>query len=334
MCKLSEYAKIFSFIYIALIFLLPILYIMYKSKKHKKNEKYMLKAFILFIALFLVKFILNLDVGAFDCGRCYINNNCSVVNSDEKKEEKKDNKTNSTTEKTTKTVKTTTSTTTVPGQKIYPKLKVDSTDKKSVGKSSKGFDIELIDGSYYIDGYLIANKTYKLADGFVPSDTYSNAVGITSTCNTCINNTAYSAWKDLKAEADKLGLNIWIQSGYRPYSVQVSVYNRYVNRDGKQEADTYSSRPGHSEHQTGLSFDLNSITDAFTNTKEGKWINDNCYKYGFVIRFPKDKDEYTGYMYESWHLRYVGTDLATKLYNDGDWISMEEYFGVTSKYED
>ena len=70
------------------------------------------------------------------------------------------------------------------------------------------------------------------------------------------------------------------------------------------------------------------------HTREGKWVNNNCYKYGFCIRFPKGKDAYTGYQYESWHLRYVGKDLAEKLYNNGNWISLEEYFGITSEYPD
>ena len=130
-----------------------------------------------------------------------------------------------------------------------------------------------------------------------------------------------------------MGLNIWIQSGYRPESVQEKLYNNYVARDGKVAADTYSSRPGHSEHQTGLCFDLNSITDAFANTQEGKWVNENAYRYGFIIRFPKGKENETGYKYESWHLRYVGTDLSYKLYNNGNWISLEDYFGVTSEYD-
>lgn len=102
--------------------------------------------------------------------------------------------------------------------------------------------------------------------------------------------------------------------------------------DGKEAADTYSSRPGHSEHQTGLSFDLNTITNSFINTPECKWVNDNCYKFGYIIRFPKNKEKETGYMYEPWHLRYVGTDLAFKLYNNGDWLSLEDYFGITSTY--
>ena len=113
---------------------------------------------------------------------------------------------------------------------------------------------------------------------------------------------------------------------------QKYLYNSYVSRDGKEEADTYSARPGHSEHQTGLAFDLNSIDISFADTDEGKWVVDNCYKYGFIIRYPEGKDNITGYIYEPWHLRYVGVDLATKLYNQGDWITLEEYYGIDSKY--
>lgn len=218
-------------------------------------------------------------------------------------------------------------------QYSYPKLASPSGEKELIGTSSKGYSIYLIDGSVYIDDILIANKTYALKDGFVPSDTYKSAVGVNTQCATCINNTAYKAWLDMKADATALGLNIWIQSGYRPQSVQVKLYNNYVARDGKAAADTYSSRPGHSEHQTGLCFDLNSITDAFANTQEGRWVNDNAYRYGFIIRFPKGKEQETGYKYESWHLRYVGTDLSYKLYNNGNWISLEDYFGITSVYE-
>jgi D-alanyl-D-alanine dipeptidase len=216
----------------------------------------------------------------------------------------------------------------------YKKLEEPSGEKELVGTTTNGYNIYKINGSIYIDGILIANKTYALADNFVPENTYKSAVGVSSQCATCINKTAYSAWLDMKSDAASLGLNIWIQSGYRPYSTQVTLYNNYVARDGKDAADTYSSRPGHSEHQTGLSFDLNSISDAFANTKEGKWVNENAYLYGFIIRFPKGSEDKTGYKYESWHLRYVGTDLAKKLYNNGNWISLEEYFGITSTYSD
>ena len=172
----------------------------------------------------------------------------------------------------------------------------------------------------YVDGVLIVNKTYSLPSNYVPTNTYKDASGV-NYCSNCL-------------DAKALGLNIWIQSGYRSYSLQESLYNKYVNRDGKEAADTYSARPGHSEHQTGLAFDLNSISDDFQYTNEGIWINNNCYKYGFILRYPKGKEHITGYKYESWHLRYVGEELSTKLYNNGDWITLEEYFNLTSTYSD
>ena len=203
-------------------------------------------------------------------------------------------------------------------------------DSQSV--SSKGFSIRTINGITYVDGVLIANKTYSLPSDFIPQDPEVPVTSQRST--TSLDRTLMSAWRTMQADASSQGLNIYIASAYRSYSYQVNLYNSYVARDGKAAADTYSSRPGNSEHQTGLCFDLNSIDDSFGDTAEGRWVNDNCYKYGFCIRFPKGKDAYTGYQYESWHLRYVGKDLAEKLYNNGNWISLEEYFGITSEYPD
>ena len=203
-------------------------------------------------------------------------------------------------------------------------------DSQSV--SSKGFSIQTINGITYVDGVLIANKTYSLPSDFIPQDPEVPVTSQRST--TSLDRTLMSAWRTMQADASSQGLNIYIASAYRSYSYQVNLYNSNVARDGKAAADTYSSRPGNSEHQTGLCFDLNSIDDSFGDTAEGRWVNDNCYKYGFCIRFPKGKDAYTGYQYESWHLRYVGKDLAEKLYNNGAWISLEEYFGITSEYPD
>ena len=183
--------------------------------------------------------------------------------------------------------------------------------------TSKGFKGYTKNGMTYIDGILIANKTYPLPSTYKPG-------GLTSTTQ--------EAFDKMKAGAKKDGINLVIKSGYRSYATQKSTYNYYVSRDGVAKADTYSARPGHSEHQTGLAMDLNTINDTFHNTKEAKWLASNCYKYGFILRYPKGKTNETGYKYESWHFRYVGVDLATKLYNNGDWITLESYFGITSKY--
>lgn len=184
-------------------------------------------------------------------------------------------------------------------------------------KTSKGFKGKVIDGITYIDGILIANKSYSLPASYNPG-------GLTSEFN--------NAFNQMKDAASSDGLNIYVVSGFRSYNTQNNLYNNYVNRDGRDAADTYSARPGHSEHQSGLAADINMVDDSFEYTAEGKWLNDNAYKYGFVLRYPKGKTGETGYIYESWHYRYVGVDLAKKLYNGGNWISLEDYFGITSQY--
>ena len=186
-----------------------------------------------------------------------------------------------------------------------------------IGKTSKGYTIEKKDGLYYINGILVVNKTYNLPSTYNPG-------GLLAVFNTNFNK--------MKEDAKKEGLTLSVISGFRSYSYQNTIYNKYVKADGQAEADRYSARPGHSEHQTGLAADINKIDYNWGKTPEGKWLNDNCYKYGFILRYLEGKESITGYKYEPWHIRYVGVDLATKLYNDGDWITLEEYLGITSKY--
>lgn len=168
----------------------------------------------------------------------------------------------------------------------------------------------------YIDGILIANKTYALPSNYDPGT----------------DSTALAAFDEMQKAAYADGCNIYISSGYRSYARQVEIYNRYVAKDGQEYADTYSSRPGFSEHQTGLTFDLNSIDISFADTPEGKWVAENCHKYGFIVRYPKDKEDITGYTYEPWHIRYLGVEKATAVYESG--LCLEEYLGITSSYED
>jgi len=191
--------------------------------------------------------------------------------------------------------------------------------------TSKGFKGVIKDGITYIDGYLIVNKTYSLPSSY----------------GTSLTSTTKNAFNKMQAAAKLDGINIYIASGFRSYQTQNRLYNNYVARDGKAKADTYSARPGHSEHQSGLAFDICShdldgqnacINSNFDNTDQAKWLAQNAYKYGFILRYPKGKTNETGYKYESWHFRYVGTDLSTKLYNNGDWLTMEDYFGITSEY--
>ena len=202
-----------------------------------------------------------------------------------------------------------------------------------IGKSDKGYLITKYNDVYYVDNVLIVNKTYPLSSSYKPSNPYKEITKDYLYGGDYIEDFVMNEYLKMEEDAKSEGLSLKITSGYRSYSVQEELYDSYAKRDGKDAADTYSARPGYSEHQSGLCFDLNGTNRNFINTKEGKWLNDNCYKYGFILRFPEGKSDYTGYMYEGWHFRYVGIDLATILYNNGDWISLEEYYGITSKYE-
>ena len=183
-----------------------------------------------------------------------------------------------------------------------------------IGTTSNGYAIIRENGLTYINGVLIVNKTYSIPADYGPGD-------LTPECK--------AAFAKLQAAAAEEGLSIYLLSGYRSYETQTSLYNRYCARDGQAAADTYSARPGHSEHQTGLAIDVNSLSHTFADTKEGKWLAANAHLYGFIIRYSKDKQSVTGYAYEPWHIRYIGP-LAQAVYESG--LCLEEYFGITSVY--
>ena len=177
-------------------------------------------------------------------------------------------------------------------------------------------EIEVVDGLTYVNGILIANKSYSLPADYNPG----------------VLPEAQSAFDEMAAGAAKDGIKLYIASGFRSYEYQQGLYQRYVERDGAEMADTYSARPGHSEHQTGLAFDLNEISDAFAGTPEAEWLEDHAHEYGFIIRYPADKEDITGYNYEPWHVRYLGKETAEKVYESG--LCLEEYLGIDSVYAD
>ena len=185
----------------------------------------------------------------------------------------------------------------------------------SVSRSANGYEIKTVGGVTYVDGVLVANKTYRLPASYCPGY-------LTAECD--------RAYDSLKAAAAKAGYSLYISSGFRDYETQEAIYNRYVANDGKANADRYSARPGYSEHQTGLAIDLNGVSDSFGDTPTGKWVAAHCHEYGFILRYPKGKEAQTGYMYEPWHIRYVGKAVATKIAESG--LCLEEYYGITSEY--
>ncbi|MBQ2758231.1 MAG: M15 family metallopeptidase [Clostridia bacterium] len=184
-----------------------------------------------------------------------------------------------------------------------------------LGTSSKGYDIIEVNGLTYINGILVVNKTYSVPAGYNPG-------ALTAECK--------NAFREMQSAADELGLSLTVCSGFRSYETQKNLYNKYCEKDGKALADTYSARPGHSEHQTGLAIDVNSVKQSFKDTPEGKWLKENCHKYGFILRYPEDKQSVTGYSYEPWHIRYVGKTAAKDIYESG--LCLEEYLGIKSVY--
>ncbi len=139
---------------------------------------------------------------------------------------------------------------------------------------------------------------------------------------------ANDAYIDMASQAKEAGITLIVSSSYRSYEEQDEVYKDFYYSKGQTYADAYAARPGNSEHQTGLALDIftpnGTTTATFENTEAYTWLINNSYKYGFILRYPKDKTYITGYEYESWHYRYVGKDLATKIYNEG--ITFDEYY--------
>ncbi|HEM4128432.1 TPA: M15 family metallopeptidase [Streptococcus suis] len=171
-------------------------------------------------------------------------------------------------------------------------------------------------GAYYsVQGkygqVIIANKKHPLASTYAPGEDPQ----------------ALAAFRQLIADMQAQGFAISNNySGFRSYETQAGLYQSYVNQDGQAAADTYSARAGYSEHQTGLAFDL---LDSYGNLLEepvaSQWLADNAHHYGFIVRYLPGKEAITGYMAESWHVRYIGAE-ATDIYNSG--LTLEEYFGV------
>ena len=202
-----------------------------------------------------------------------------------------------------------------------------------IKKTSTNMNLTKYNGAYYVDGVMIVNKSYPLDNTYQPVDPYKEITSDYLYGADYLDKTVMEKFLSMKEDAESAGYELKISSGYRSYKVQVDLYNNYAARDGDIAADTYSARAGYSEHQSGLCFDLNGTNANFLETDTGKWVNEHAANYGFILRFPKDKESETGYNYEAWHFRYLGVELAKKLYNNGDWISLEAYLGVDSKYE-
>lgn len=176
-------------------------------------------------------------------------------------------------------------------------------------------EVQIKDGISYVRDILIVNKKHSLPQDYNPGE----------------NELAGQEIRRLIVDGKTNGLELSESySGFRSYDVQTNIYNGYVSQDGQENADTYSARPGYSEHQTGLAFDLlnfdGDLIKPDRNSREVQWVKEHAHEYGFIVRYQEGKEDITGYMAESWHLRYVGAE-ATAIKESG--LTLEEYLGVT-----
>ncbi len=193
-------------------------------------------------------------------------------------------------------------------------------------KDEEGFykNIKLIENPD--DVLVLVNKNNQLLSSYIPKNLESISLKYANK-DKYLKKEAKIAFEKLSEDASKLGYRIVAVSAYRDYNYQNELFNYYVKEKGLNYALECSAKPGHSEHQTGLALDVegsNKDYDNFENSKEFIWMKDNAHKYGFILRYPKGKENITGFKYEPWHYRYVGNDIAKYIYENN--LTLEEYF--------
>lgn len=186
------------------------------------------------------------------------------------------------------------------------------------------FYTNIVDIKNSDDLLVLCNKYNKLSSNYIPTDLVSVNDNY-RTKNVTIKKVAYDALLKMLDAAKLDNVIILAGSGYRSYSYQNELYKNYVNKDGVEKADTYSARPGFSEHQTGLAIDLANKDKSFLKDEsdEYKWLFENAFRYGYIIRYPEGKQDITGYKFEPWHVRYVGIEVSTYIHNNN--LTLDEY---------
>ena len=204
----------------------------------------------------------------------------------------------------------------------------DTFVKKIIGIVNSNADLGFYNVSYNsslrANNLILVNKFYYLEKDYTPDDLVVLSGQYNGGTNNKMRKEAANAFMKMVDAARLDNIILYNVSAFRGYDYQDDLYNKYIKQDGQTLADVYSAKPGYSEHQTGLSTDLNNVGDDFEGTDEANWLKENAYKYGFILRFPKDKEDITGYKYEPWHYRYVGKKTAKTIYEDD--ITLEEYY--------
>ena len=171
----------------------------------------------------------------------------------------------------------------------------------------------------------IVNKYYQLEEDFEPNNLTAIDSKYARNDSQLLQKEATEAFNQMCSDAKLENISLYSGSAYRSYEYQNTIYNDYIKKDGLTAAETYSARPGYSEHQLGLAVDIMNGNWSYVSKEdiEYSWLLANSYKYGFILRYPENKEYITGYMFEPWHYRYLGKELASKVYNSG--LTYDEY---------
>ncbi|PDZ07536.1 D-alanyl-D-alanine carboxypeptidase [Bacillus cereus] len=206
------------------------------------------------------------------------------------------------------------------------------TRENSINREQNGTSKNI--ASSFASVQAVVNKEYGLPEDYKPEDLVVPNVSFSFSGTlekSYLRKEAAEALERLFDLAKKEGIELNAVSGFRSYDYQKNLYANNVKRKGQEHTDRFSAKPGHSEHQTGLTMDVssksanNELELTFANTKEGKWLKENAYRAGFIIRYPKGKESITGYAYEPWHIRYVG-DIAESIYKKK--LTLEEFMNL------
>ncbi|MGI6329574.1 MAG: M15 family metallopeptidase [Bacilli bacterium] len=174
---------------------------------------------------------------------------------------------------------------------------------------------------------VLCNKYNKLPKSFIPNNLVKIPIlFFKGERNEKLNKIALTHFIKMAKAAKKENLTLKIISGYRTHQYQTKLYNTIILNKGKEYADKYSARPGFSEHETGLAIDINDTSLSFEESQEFKWLKNNAHCYGFILRYPKDKETITGYNYEPWHYRFLGIKIATIIKKKN--LTLEEYYAL------
>lgn len=298
------------------------------SKKKKKKIKIKKKNFAIFIIIIILIIFSTTKIIQFTSK---LLSTKTPKETEEKKKEKKETENLDEFDKIGKTIDYYNSkykTRYIAYQKNNPNLTIIEIIKHVNMNLDKTKYKDIIEAKFLNTEKVLVNKYYYLTDSYIPEN-LENISKQYALDGMRLVHDAKEAFEKLASDAKKENLSIVAMSSYRSYDYQVDLYNKYVKSDGQEAADTYSGRPGHSEHQTGLAVDVYNQKETYTNfenTKEFIWMQKHAHEYGFILRFPQDKEEETGYHYESWHYRYVGIEAAKYIKENN--ISFEEYYAT------